>query len=138
MIFLDANAFYWYLGREKLFAKSSTAKHDVKKVNSFLDARSDKSIPASVFMEMIVHFRDNPDAIIKIVKFLEEKSITVFNNFPECCFTSDELTVLRLSKNADVLKLYANNLLNKKINIEVKHAYAFLQIVNIYIRIFLQ
>lgn len=131
MIFLDANAFYWYLGREKLFAKSSTAKHDVKKVNSFLDARSDKSIPASVFMEMIVHFRDNPDAIIKIVKFLEEKSITVFNNFPECCFTSDELTVLRLSKNADVLKLYANNLLNKKINIEVKHAYAFLQIVSL-------
>ena len=31
MIFLDANAFYWYLGREKIFSQPSTPKHDVRK-----------------------------------------------------------------------------------------------------------
>ena len=56
MIFLDANAFYWYFGREKLFAQPSTPKHDVEKLNGFLDGRTDKRIPASVFMEIIVHF----------------------------------------------------------------------------------
>lgn len=107
MVFLDANAFYWYFGREKLFAQSSVPKHDVEKLNSFLDTRSDKSIPASAFMEMIVHFRDNPDSIMRIIRFREEKSIKVFNNFRNCCFTPDELTALHITKNAAVLKQYA-------------------------------
>lgn len=131
MIFLDANAFYWYLGRENLFAKPSTPKLDVIKLNEFLDARSDKSIPASAFMEMLVHFRDDPDKIMQIIKFREAKEIVVFNNFEDYCFTPDELTVLHVTTNKSVLTNYAYNLLNKKIDIEVKHAYAFLQIVSL-------
>ena len=131
MIFLDANAFYWYLGRENLFAKPSTPKHDVIKLNNFFDTHSDKSIPASAFMEMIVHFRDDPDKIMKIVKFRETKGIVVFNNFADYCFTPDELTVLHVTTNKSVLTNYAYKLLDKKIDIEVKHAYAFLQIVSL-------
>lgn len=131
MIFLDANAFYWYLGREKLFAKPSTPKHDVEALNSFLDARDDKSIPASAFMEMIVHFRDDSDAIMKIIKFREDKGIKVFNNFRDHCFSPDELTVLHMTKDNSVLSQYAYKLLDEKIDVEVKHAYVFLQIVSL-------
>lgn len=131
MIFLDANVFYWYLGREKLFSQSSTPKHNVEALNLFLESRKDKSLPASAFMEMIVHFRDNPSALVKILRFREEKSIKIINNFREYCFTPDELTYLHLTENGALLRQYAYKLLDKKIAVEVKHAYVFLQIVSL-------
>ncbi len=131
MIYLDANAFYWYFGREKLFASPSVAKHDVEKLNRFLDARRDKSIPATVFIEMIVHFRDNPKLIMEIIKFREKKEIKILNNFREYCFSPDELTALHVTIDDSWLKEYAYNLLDKKIEVEVKHAYTFLQIVSL-------
>lgn len=131
MIYLDANAFYWYLGREKLFASPSVPKHDVEKLNRFLDARRDKSIPATVFIEMIVHFRDNPKMIMEIIKFREKKEIKILNNFREYCFTPDELMFFHVTKEDFWIKKYAYNLLEKKIEVEVKHAYTFLQIVSL-------
>lgn len=131
MIYLDANAFYWYLGREKLHMGLSVPKHDVEKLHKYLDARNDKSIPASVFMEMIVHFRDEPDAIRKIILFREEKHIRVYNNFREYCFTPEELTALHLTQCDTILRKYAYRLLDKKIEVEVNHSYVFLQIVSL-------
>lgn len=131
MIFLDANAFYWYLGRDKIFSQPSIPKHDVRKCNLFLDSRSDLCIPGSVLMEMIVHFRDNPNALAQIIQFREKKRIKVLNNVHEYCFTSDELEFLCLTHNPVILKQYANKLLNVKIEIEVKHAYVFLEIVSL-------
>ena len=131
MIFLDANAFYWYLGREKIFSQPSTPKHDVRKCNQFLESRSDLCVPGSVLMEMIVHFRDNPNALTKIIKFREEKCINVLNNVHEYCFTPDELAFLQRTRNDILLKQYASKLLNVKISIEVKHAYIFLEIVSL-------
>ena len=131
MIYLDANAFYWYLGRENLFAQPSTPRHNIEKLNKFLDTRNDKGIPASAFLEMIVHFRDDPDKIKKIIRFRETKGIPVFNNFVDYCFTPDELTALHLTTSNTILTDYAYKLLDKKIDIEVKHTYVFLQIVSI-------
>ena len=126
MIFLDANAFYWYLGREKIFKQTSTPKLDVEKLRFYLDGIIEKSIPASVFMEMLVHFRDNPDAMVRIIKFREQKNIQIFNNHPQCCFTPDELTVLHTITNPHFLKDYASKLLDAKISIEVNHSCVFL------------
>lgn len=131
MIYLDANAFYWYFGREKLFASPSVPKHDVEKLNRFLDARRDKSIPATVFIEMIVHFRDNPETIMKIIRFREKKEIKILNNFREYCFTPDELAALHIIKEDSWFEQYAYSLLDKKIEVEVRHAYTFLQIVSL-------
>ncbi len=131
MIYLDANAFYWYLGREKLFDQPSTPIHDVEKLNKFLDTRNDKRLPASVFLEMIVHFRDDPDKIMEIIRFREIKGISIFNNFNDYCFTPDELTVLHLTASNTFLTKYAYKLLDKKIDVEAKHAYVFLQIISI-------
>lgn len=119
------------MGREKLFAQSSIPKHDVAKLNRFLDSRSDKSIPASVFMEMLVHFRDNPDAIMKIIRFREDKGIKIFNNLHEYCFSTDELAALHITEDGSVLNQYAYRLLDEKVDVEVKHAYVFLQIVSL-------
>ena len=131
MIYLDANAFYWYLGREKLPMKNSIPKLDVEKLRDFLDFRDDKSIPSSVFMEMLVHFREHPEALKMIIEFREEKKIKVLNNTQGYCFTPDELTILHINKDSSFLKHYAYNLLEKKVDIEVKHTYVFLQVVSL-------
>lgn len=130
MIYLDANAFYWYIGREKLAMESSVPKHNVEMLRKFLDSREDKSVPASVLMEMIVHFRDNSEIIKKIIRFREDKGLKVLNNMQGYIFTEDELTALHLTHN-DLLKQYAYMLLDKKIEIEVTHAYVFLQVVSL-------
>ncbi len=72
MIYLDANAFYWYYRRDKLPLYPSKANIDPERLRTYLDGRTDKSVPASVFMELLVHFRDDPATIKKIV-FLEKK-----------------------------------------------------------------
>ena len=131
MIYLDANTFYWYYGRDKLPLPSSVPNLDVSKLRIFLEARTDKSLPASVFMEMIVHFRDDPETIKKIISFREEKKMQIYNNFHGYCFTPDELTLLHFTADKVILKKYAYKLLNKKIEIEVQHAYLFLQEVSL-------
>ncbi len=131
MIYLDANAFYWYYGRDKLPLYPSIANIDPEKLRAYLDARADKSLPASVFMEMIVHFRDDPATIQKIVSFREEKGMQIYNNFQGYCFTPDELTVLHLMTEEKLLSQYAYKLLDKKIEVEVQHSYVFLQTVSL-------
>jgi len=62
MIILDANAIYWYIGREKLGIPSSQPV-DQKKLCTFLDSTNQKCIPATVYMEIITHFRDDPSRL---------------------------------------------------------------------------
>ena len=82
-------------------------------------------------MEIIVHYRDCPDIIKKINLFIKDKDFKIFNNFRGYCFTTDELTVIQLTKCNDVLRQYAYKLLSTKIEIEAKHAYVFLQSVSL-------
>lgn len=84
MVYLDANALYSYLGREKLPLESSVLKYDLTKLRQFLDLRSGVCIPSSVMMEIIVHFRNNPKSIKCILHFCNSKKIKVYNsNFAE-------------------------------------------------------
>lgn len=129
MLCLDANAFYWYYGRDKLPLPPSVPKFDVSAMKNFLDARSDKSLAASAYMEMLVHFRDKPNIMREIIKFREQKRIKIYNNLPERVFTPDELS-LYMFMTDDALILYANKLLETKIEIETKFSYAFMQVVN--------
>lgn len=131
MVYLDANAFYWYLGRENLPMQSSVPKCNVAYLRSFLDAQKDKCVPASVLMEMVVHFREHPNAIKRIISFCEDKGLKVLNNIHEYHFTCAQLTMLRLTNDDDIIKQYACKLLDKKIEIEVNHAYTFLEVVSL-------
>ena len=130
MICLDANAFYWYYGRDKLPLPESVAKFDTNKAIAFIEAAGQKSIVASAFMEMIVHFRDNPETIKKIMLFREEKHLQIYNNLREYCFTPDELSLYHLFDN-NACKQYAYKLLNVKIDIETKFSVVFLQTVSL-------
>lgn len=58
MVFLDANAFYSYMGRKNLGLSESTHVKE-KELRIYLDSISEKSLPTSVFMEIMVHFRDD-------------------------------------------------------------------------------
>ena len=89
MIYLDANAIYWYYGRDMLHLPLSDPNLDVNKLCNYLDIRTDLSLPASVLMEIVVHFRDYPDDIKNILSFIKDKNIKVLNNLPNHCFTSD-------------------------------------------------
>ena len=131
MIYLDVNTFYWYYGRDKLPLPYSVPNLDVAKLQNFLESRTDKSLPASAFMEMIVHFRDDPTTIKKIISFRKEKKMQIYNNIHSYCFTPDELTFLHFTSSDEILKKYAYKLLTKKIEIEVQHAYLFLQEVSL-------
>ena len=51
MIFLDANAFYSYYGRSKLGMTSEPV--DEKRLKKYLDQQSEKSLPTSVYIEII-------------------------------------------------------------------------------------
>lgn len=131
MLYLDANAFYWYYGRDKLSLPPSVPIIDVENLRNCLEFRTDKSLPASAFMEMIVHFRDDPATIQRIVAFTENKKIRIYNNFQGYCFTTNELTALHLTTEDFLFTQYAYKLLDKKIEIEVQHSYVFLQTVSL-------
>ena len=130
MICLDANAFYWYYGRERLHLTPSVPKIDVIALRSWLDGREDKCIPTSVMLEMIVHFRNHPECIKQILSFQEEKGLRIYNNLKEYCFTNQELEVIGLM-DIETIKNYSFNLLKKKIEIETNFSYVFLQMVSL-------
>ena len=58
MIFLDANAFYSYYGRSKLGMTSEPV--DEERLKKYLEQQREKSLPTSVYIEIMTHFRNNP------------------------------------------------------------------------------
>lgn len=129
MIFLDANAFYWYYGRDKL-GIPSPQKVDEVALRKFLDSRLDKSIPASVYMEIITHFRNSPEKLTGIVSFIISKNLKIYNNYQNCNITSKELTYVSFMGGTEILK-YANIMKTKKIDIESSFAVLFFEIVRL-------
>lgn len=131
MIYLDANAVYWYHGRNTLHLPQSNPILDVSKLCKYLDSRTDLSLPSSVLMEIIVHFRDYPEDIKSILSFCEAKNIKVLNTLTDHIFTTDELTILNSLSSLQALKTFAYKLLDVKIEIEIRHAYVFLQTISL-------
>ncbi|MBE6572797.1 MAG: hypothetical protein E7652_00215 [Ruminococcaceae bacterium] len=130
MVYLDANSFYWYIGRDKLGMGESVPKHHVELLRNYLDQQTNKSIPSSVLIEMIVHFRNQPKMIRTIIDFIQEKNLRILNNIQEYCYTNENFTLLSVMLEDD-LKQYADTLLDKKIEIEVKHSCMFLTIISL-------
>lgn len=132
MIFLDANAFYSYIGRKNIGLIESNHVDELK-LAEFLDSVKEKSLPTSVFIEIMVHFRNQPDILKYILNFREEKKLTIFNNIPDYCISEDEITCVHYM-GCDDLKNYAYNLLEIKIDIECKFTYLFYEITkNLYL-----
>ena len=129
MIFLDANALYWYLGRDKL-GIPSTQRVDEKALRAFLDNQTEKSLPSSVYMEIITHFINSPHKLKTICNFINDRDFKIYNNFPHYCFTPYESSCLATINNQQ-LSCYANQLLDRKIDIEVSFVVTFLETVRL-------
>lgn len=129
MYFLDANAWYWYFGRDKLGMKSS-APVDVMKLVKDMDLIQQKSIPVSVYIEVVTHFRDEPEKLQALLKQRFVKGLPVFNNIPDYILTPEELECTAIM-GWEELKSYAYRMLEQKIDIEVRFIYLFLEIMRL-------
>ena len=125
MIFLDANAFYSYFGRKKLGMNSNPVNEG--KLKNFLDMKKIIGLPTSVFIEIIVHFRDNPKLLNEMLDFINLNRLKIFNNLPEYVINKNELNFLSL-RTENSLKNYAHRLLKNKIDIESRFTVIFLEI----------
>lgn len=132
MIFLDANAFYSYYGRKKLGLIESSYVNE-KKLSCFLDSVKDKSLPTSVFIEVMVHFRDDSKKLRKMLDFIKEKGMPLYNNIPDYCISDDEITYVHYMDEIALGK-YVYKLLDEKIGIESRFSYLFYEITrNLYL-----
>lgn len=129
MLFLDANAFYWYFGREKL-GLSSTAQINKTVLCNYLDSHDNKSIPFSVFLEIFTHFRNNPNKLKDILNFITVKNFKIHNNLP---YLKEEYESLKFIPIMDDLsiKFYVEKLLKGKIKIEVSFAVTFFEVIRL-------
>lgn len=125
MIFLDANAFYSYYGRSKLGMTSEPV--DEKRLKKYLDQQSEKSLPTSVYIEIMTHFRNNPKVLQSLLEFRYAKGLPLFNNIPDYVVSEDEITSVAYMDQV-ALKNYADRLLKSKIQIESKFTLLFFEI----------
>lgn len=129
MYFLDTNALYWYFGRDELGMRTNDSV-DASKLQQFLNSHADKALSASAFIEAVVHFRDELEHLEKLLLFIKEKELRLFNNVPYVVWNPTEYTIA-LSLTGTSLKNYAAHLLTEKIEIEAKFVAAFLRIMSL-------
>ena len=132
MLFLDANAFYSYIGRKNIGLIESTHVNE-EALRNFLDTIKEKSLPTSVFIEIMVHYRDDPARLRKILNYRRDKGLPLFNNIPDYCVSDDEITCVYHLGDEDIKK-YAYKLLDEKIGVESRFTYLFYEITkNLYL-----
>lgn len=129
MYFLDANAWYWYFGRNELNMKSS-AKVDENKLITELNRIEKKSIPISVYIEVVTHFRDNPELLQKLLKHRFIKGMKIYNNIPDYVITPEEIEFTAYV-GWEELKNYAYRMMDEKIDIEARFIYIFAEIMSL-------
>lgn len=130
MYFLDANAFYSYFGRSKLAMTSSPVDENV--LTAYLDKQQEKSLPTSVYIEIITHFRNNPKLLKEILEFRKNKRLPLYNNIPQYVVDPDEITCVSIMDEKSLYS-YADKLLRDKIKIESKFTLLFFEITrNLY------
>jgi hypothetical protein len=125
MYFLDANAFYSYFGRSKLAMTSSPV--DENELTAYLDRQKDKSLPTSVYIEIITHFRKSPKLLKEILKFSRDKRLLLYNNIPNYVVDTDEIACVSIMDEKSLYS-YADKLLRRKIEIESKFTLVFFEI----------
>lgn len=125
MLFLDANAFYSYYGRSRLGMASSPVNETA--LCHFLDGRNEKSLPTSVFMEIVTHYRDDPDTLMNLIRFRKQKELPLYNNIPDYCISTDEITAVSIAGKTGIQN-YAKKILEEKIKIETRFTFLFYEI----------
>ena len=132
MLFLDANALYYFYGNEKL-GQPIPPNIDISKLRSICEKISDIALPSSAYMEMVVHFKDSPKTIKSIISFLAEKKVKTWNNIPTYDVSKDLLDLQTIFDTTKSTLLYINKITNAKMQCELAFSHFFLyEILTIY------
>lgn len=121
---MDANVIYSLFGRDKLGFTSKPV--DEEALKHFLEGK-ELGLPASVFIEIITHFRNDADKLYDLIQFVSRCGMSIYNNIPDYCYEPSQLCILNNMSKVE-LQSYAMTLLKKKIEIEAKFVLLFHEI----------
>ena len=60
-----------------------------------MEQQREKSLPTSVYIEIMTHFRNNPKVLQNLLEFRYAKGLPLFNNIPDYVVSEDELTSVK-------------------------------------------
>ncbi len=128
MYFLDTNALYTYIGREKLLLSPGN-KIDRKLLCEFLDNRDDIVLAASAYIEAMVKFRNNPKNAKIVNDFINIKKIRLFNNVQYYGYDTNGFFIVTNLDEVLLQNHIKNQILPNKIEIETKFSVIFYEIM---------
>lgn len=128
MYFLDTNALYSYIGREKLGFQSGVSV-DTNILNNFLDNRDDKALASSAYIEAMVKFRNKPELAKFINHFMYEKGLRLFNNVQYFGYDTNGFWIVSNLNEHDLRSYTKNTILPNKIDIEIRFSVIFYEIM---------
>lgn len=133
MLFLDANAFYYYYGSSKL-GQNDPPNINITKLRQYCDNFSSKALPSSAYLEIITHFKDSQDILTDIINFIITNKFKIYNNTVTYNVTDSELSELpSIISNEEQLQQYVFKVLIAKKETEVSFSNFFLcEIVTLY------
>lgn len=132
MIFLDANALYWYYGIEKLKFGTQQGGVDFAKLQYFLDSYvNGLAIPETCYVEILSHYKDEPRIARELLNFIRLKKIKVFNNSIWRCVSPDEISSAT-DFDDDAFSLYLKDKRKEKIHVEASVAIIALEIIQLF------
>ncbi len=133
MLFLDANAFYYYYGSRKL-GQIDPPNINITKLQQYCDNASSKALTSSAYFEIITHFKDSQDILTDIIDFIITNKFKIYNNTVTYNVTDSELSELpSIISDDEQLQQYVFKVLLAKKETEVSFANFFLfEIVTLY------
>lgn len=120
---IDANVFYEYIGRESIKLKVDNKIIESQKIVEFLD-KENFILPYCVFVEIIVHFRNDIKLVRQIINFIAEKKVKISEGIL-IWMNTDIIEIINY--NDEQLKCLIKTFLKNKIGDESKFATTFLQ-----------
>ncbi len=127
-IYLDANAFYTYYGREKLGMSANTKLNHEKFVKQ-MDIAAHKVLPTSVLIEMAVYLRDDYNKWLDIQKFILIKDFQFVHTGTVKSLSDSDIYPLLLAIDKVSHKHLVDNYVKVKIDEEASNIYILLTII---------
>ena len=133
MLFLDANAFYYYYGSNKL-GQIDPPNIDIPKLRQYCGEANNIALPSSAYMEIITHYKAKEHILSDILDFIFRNKFQIYNNTVTYQVTIEELSELpSIISSPQRLEQYVFKILLAKKETEVSFSNLFLrEIVSIY------
>lgn len=134
MLFLDANAFYYYYGSRQL-GQNAPPNIDTIRLRQYCDKANNKALPSSAYLEIITHFKNSDNILKDIIDFIISNKFKIYNNTVTYNVSDTELSELpSIITSKERLQQYVFKVLLAKKETEVSFSNFFLcEIITLYI-----